>query len=66
MLDHIKDFKPKSNADPTQLKGAKDYAISEINALPPEFNFVRVTIEANNNGSARQTMVMVIPQSVIA
>lgn len=50
--------------DQTQIEAAKAFAISEINALPEEFNGVQVTMEGHAHEGGRTANVNVIPQKL--
>lgn len=51
----------KVSKDQAQVEGAKAFIIAEINALPKEFNGVRIEASGLAHGQARQFEVRIFP-----
>jgi hypothetical protein len=66
-LQELKELAPDGKTpakDQAQCETAKAAAISEINALPPEFPGAVVIIEAIAHAGGRQLSVQVIPKKL--
>lgn len=62
VLRHVKAAKPTTpNADATQTEAVKALIVSEINALPAEYNGVRVEASGDSNPTMRTMSIQIVP-----